>query len=109
MKDKWTLEELKAYLLIYAMNADKKETPEEIEVIKRYVNPKMFVKMHNEFKADKHHQRLQKINDAIQSLNLSKNQIQNLFYDVEEVFKADKDFSIVERNIAIGLKRILDF
>ncbi|MFY7670241.1 hypothetical protein ACOSP6_04070 [Tenacibaculum sp. MEBiC06402] len=109
MRDTWTLEELKAYVLIYAMNADKKETPEEIEVIKRYINPKTFVKMHNEFSIDKHHQGIQKISDAIQNLNLTKDEIQNLFYDMEEVFNADKDFSIVERNIAIGLKRILDF
>ena len=109
MRDKWTLEELKAYLLIYAMNADKKETQEEVEVIKRYVDSKTFIKIHNEFDNDKHHQRIEKINAAIKSLNLTKNEIQNLFYDVEEVFKADKDFAIVERNIAIGLKRILNF
>lgn len=109
MKNKWTIEELKAYLLIYAMNADKKETPEEIEVIKRHVNPKVFTKMYNEFNADQHHQGIRKINDATKSLNLTKNELQNLFYSVEEVFNADKTFSIVERNIAIGLKRILDF
>ncbi len=31
MKNYWTEGELKAYILIYAMNADCKETSEEIE------------------------------------------------------------------------------
>lgn len=109
MKNYWTEGELKAYVLIYAMNADRKETSEEIEIIENYVNPKEFNKMYNEFCNDHHYQSIQKISNAIRNLNYSENQIQNLFYEIKEVFDADRDFSIVERNLTIGLKRILNF
>ncbi len=109
MKNYWTENELKAYVLIYAMSADRKETPEEVETIKIFVNPKTFDKMYNEFCADCHHQSIKKISYAIRQFNYSENQIQNLFYDIKEVFDADKDFSVVERNLTIGLKRVLNF
>ncbi len=65
--------------------------------------------MYNEFCTDHHYQSIQKISKAIRNLNYSENQIQNLFYEIKEVFDADRNFSIVERNLTIGLKRILNF
>ncbi|MFY7670243.1 hypothetical protein ACOSP6_04080 [Tenacibaculum sp. MEBiC06402] len=108
IKTNWNGQEFKAYLLIYAMNADLKEAEEEIELIKQKVSEDTYLKMQEEFKNDNDYEAITKIVNTINDFNYSQDEIQSLTNQMKEVFKTDNDFSIMERNLALGLKRILN-
>lgn len=105
----WTPEELQAYVCIFSMNADLEESPNEIIVIKQMVSEDTFNIMYKEFKGDNDYQSIQKIRNTIENLGYTKDQIQHIFNDMKSVFNTDNKFSILERNLALGLKRVLDF
>ncbi|WP_442266522.1 hypothetical protein ACSIGC_02080 [Tenacibaculum sp. ZS6-P6] len=108
LKTNWNHEELKAYFFIYAMNADLKESEEELTLIKTKVSESIFNKMHLEFNSDNDYESIHKIKNTLQDLNYSTHQIQLLFNEMRDIFNADNDFSVLERNLALGLKRITD-
>lgn len=105
----WTPNELKAYLLIYAMNADYVENALELEVIKSKIGTTTYDKMHKEFNMDNDYQSIQKINKAIEEQGYKKPQVKNLLNEIKEIFNADGDFDILERNLNLGLKRVLTY
>lgn len=109
LKTNWSSEELKAYTYIYCMDADMKRDEEELTLIKKLVKEDTFNKMDKEFGSDKDYEVIQKIRNTIEDLNYSKNQITSLFKNIKDVFYADSNFSILERNLSLGLKRILDY
>lgn len=109
VKTNWTESEFKAYTFIYCMNSDMKETKEEIELIKKMVGDEIYNKMSVEFKNDSDYESIQKISSTAEDLALTKDQIQLLFQAIKEIFDADKKFSIMERNITLGLKRVLNY
>lgn len=108
MKD-WTPNELKAYVLIYAMNADAIETPEEIQLIKNKTGTETYEKMYKEFKADDDYNSLEKIKKAIEKEGYCMNQIKCLFNEIKEVFDTNGHIGILERNLTLGLKRTLSY
>lgn len=103
----WSKEELKAYILLYCANANFNETKEEDELIKSRVGKQRFDKIHKEFDKDNDYQRITKIQDALSYHKYSKEQINLLLKDIEEVFFADGEFDILEKNLLLGLKHIL--
>ncbi|TCP25184.1 hypothetical protein EV195_104217 [Tenacibaculum skagerrakense] len=107
IKTNWNGQEFKAYLLIYAMNADLTQREEEIELIKNQVFEDIFLKMQEEFNNDNDYEAITKIISTINDFNYSEEEIQSLTNQMKEVFKTDNDFSIMERNLALGLKRLL--
>ncbi|TCI94143.1 hypothetical protein [Tenacibaculum sp. M341] len=109
IKTNWNHEELKAYTLIYCMNADVKVIDKEVETILSSVNESIYEKMVEEFSKDNDFESIQKISNTVKDLNYTKDQIQSLFDEIRKVFYADNELSIMERNIALGLKRVLGF
>ncbi|CAM1344729.1 hypothetical protein [Tenacibaculum amylolyticum] len=105
----WTPEELQAYVCIFSMNADLEESPDEVKLIKQMVSEDTFDSMYEEFKEDNDYQAIQKIRKTIEDLGYTKDQVQHVFDDMKSIFNADNKFSVLERNLAIGLKRVLDF
>ena len=57
----WTKDELVAYILLFAANADFKESAEERELIISKVDRQTFREIHEEFEADNDYQGLKKI------------------------------------------------
>lgn len=103
----WTREEFEAYLLFYAANADFVETAEEQEVIHSKVSEKAFAQMHAEFEKDNDYARIQKILNTAERFELSKEEIEILFNEIAEIFEADGKVDIMERELLIGLRRVL--
>ncbi|CAM1366123.1 conserved hypothetical protein [Tenacibaculum sediminilitoris] len=103
----WSKEELQTYLFIYCINADYKETKEELETISLKTNKEIYKKMHNEFEKDNDYTSIQKINESLKNLNYDKEEINTLFEEIKELFLSDGKYEILERNLMIGLKRVL--
>lgn len=106
MTTKWTRDDLRIYLLIYCANADFVETPQELDFIKSKFGNEGFIKMHSEFEKDNDYQSIQKIQAAYQ--NLSYDSPDELIEEVREFFNSDGDFDVLERNLIMGLKHILN-
>jgi len=103
----WTREEFEAYLLFYCANADFVETEEEKKLIHSKVSDNAYNKMHAEFEADNDYQSIQKIIHTAERFELSKNELDGLFQEINQVFLSDGKMDMMEREIFIGLKRIL--
>lgn len=103
----WSREEFEAYLLFYAANADFVETEEEKKVIHSKVSEAAYSKMQAEFAKDNDYLRIQKIINTAERFELSKTEIEVLFNEISEIFEADGKVDILEREMFIGLRRVL--
>jgi hypothetical protein len=103
----WTREELKAYLLLYAANANYIETEEEKETILAMVNPETFKRIHRELAKDNDYQSIQKIQHNLQRFHYSLDGVDQLLKDIERVFNAKGEYSEVDETIRLALKRLL--
>jgi len=107
METDWTKKEFKAYLLLYAAQADFNISPEEKEIILSKIDRKTYKKIMKELKADNDYQSIQKIQENIEKHNYSHKFLENLLNDIKEVFFADGSFDILERNMLMFLNKIL--
>ena len=103
----WTHQELKAYMLLYCAHADFFVSPEEKEYIISKVGAEEYKKIHKEFKEDNDYQQIQKINATIERLNYSKEEIDEAFRSIKDLFLSDGEMDILEQNIYRGLKQLL--
>lgn len=106
MAANWTKDDLRMYLLIYCANADFVESPEEMDYIKSKIGHSDFSKMHAEFEKDNDYQSIQKIQKAYEDLNYDSPDA--LFDEIREFFISDGEFDVLERNLIMGLKHILN-
>lgn len=102
----WTKDELVAYILLFAANADFKESVEERNLIISKVDVKTFVEIHEEFKRDNDYQGLKKIMISLEQHNYDKDDIDLLMEDIKAIFFVDDDFDITEQNMLNSLKRL---
>lgn len=103
----WRKDELEAYLLFYCANADFVESEDEKKFIHSRVSDEVYSKIHLEFIKDKEYTRIQKIIEAAERLELSKEEVSILFKEIEALFSTDGKFDILEKEKFIGLKRVL--
>ncbi len=103
----WTQEELKAYMLLYCAHADFNVSKEEKEYIKARVGEEKYHKIRKEFDEDNDYQQIQKLNATIESLNFSKEEIDEAFQSIKKLFLADGEMDILEQNLYRGLKHLL--
>ena len=104
----WTKDELKAYMLLYAANADYKESNLERNVIADLVDRHTFQRIHDEFDKDNDYQSLQKIIDCVKEHDYSQENLEELFTEMKLMFFADGQFDQQERNLFLYLKKILN-
>jgi hypothetical protein len=102
--NKWTKEEFHTYILLICANADSDETEEEIDLIKRKVSTETFERIHEEFTADSEDERIEKVDDNIHLHDYTNIEMAQLRREMYEIFFADCDFKMMERN----LDRIFD-
>ena len=100
----WSKNELHVYILLLCANADNEETQKERDMIMSKVDTTTFDRIYEEFKQDSEEKRLDKIDDAIQLLEYSPRELNDLKREIYEIFFSDCDFNLMERN----LDRILD-
>lgn len=103
----WTKEEFQAYLLLYCASADFKFNDEEKQIIKSKLCDEKFQNICKEFNSDNDFESLQKIIQTKERLNFSEIENETLFNEIKELFFIDGDYSELERNLKIGLMRIL--
>lgn len=102
----WTKEEFKAYLLLYAANANFFETEEEKETILSMVDPVTYHQIHKELDYDNDYQSIQKILHNIEKYNYSKEYLEILIKDIQTVFDADRNHDVLEDNMILALKKL---
>ena len=107
MKKNWTRPEFKAYLLLFAANANFYESKKELDFIKKRVGEKNLEHVHEEFEADNDYQRIQKIEAEIERLEYGAEEIENLMADIKGLFMSDGGFDILEENLFRGLRHLL--
>lgn len=105
----WTKDELVAYILLFAANADFKESVEERDLIISKVDAKSFEEIHDEFKRDNDYQGLKKIMISLEQHNYDKEDVDLLIEDIKVLFFADGDFDITEQNMLKSFKRLFKF
>ena len=107
MNTNWTKKEFKAYILLYAAQADYSISSEEKEVILSKVDKQTYKKIKNELKKDNDFQSIEKIQASMNIHNYSKGFLDLLINDIKEVFFSDDSFDILERNMLMFLKKVL--
>jgi len=106
METNWTKDEFHMYLLIYCANADFVESKVEIDFIKEHVPNADFDKIHSEFNEDNDFQSVQKIQSCYQNHGYLDQE--SLVEEVKQLFLADGKMDILESNLLLGLKHILE-
>lgn len=103
----WTKTEFKAYLLLYAANANYFESEEEREMIQKLLTKDSYKSIHRELDHDNDYQSIQKILHNVEKYNYSKHDLNELIADMKKVFNVDGVIDTLEENMLLALKRLL--
>lgn len=106
-KTDWTFDEFKAYLLLEAAHADMEYSNAEDNFIHKKVGNVIFDKINKEFKEDSDYQRITKLQNAAKThcnSDTCKNELKD---ELMQLFKADDNIDLMEKNMLIFLKRII--
>lgn len=103
----WSRLEFKAYLMLYAANANFFESEEEKEMVHNLVSDKTYQSIHREFEKDNDYQSIEKILLNIDKYEYDKNDLDVLIADIQLLFNADGKVDTLEENMLRGLKHLL--
>ncbi len=103
----WTKEEFKAYLLLYAANANYFESEAEKEKILLMVDENTYKRIHRELDHDNDYQSIQKILHNVEKFHYSKDDMDELISDINRVFDANGEHDLLEDELLMALKRLL--
>jgi len=99
--------EFLTYLLLFATHADFKFDAEERAHILSKVDESTFNKVNRTFEKQNDIQRIDRIRYYMEKGNYSQADVATLTSEVVKLFKSDGDYSMLEHNLMIGLKRIM--
>ena len=105
--ENWTKEDFYAFVLLYCANADFEESSTELDIIKNKVSRERFDEVHREFENQNDYQHIETIKSKMKELNLTSDDIEVLIVEMRQLFFADGDYSQTEKNMMMGLKKIL--
>jgi len=105
--EKWSKDELLAYILIYISHLDLNETRKEYEYILTRVDKSVYQRVNDKFKNDSDYQCIQNIIRAVKTHDYYRNDFADLFADIKLMAFADGDFGDLERVLYTHLKKIL--
>ena len=103
----WSKPQLKAYILLYCAHADFTESKEEKALILSKISGGSYGNIHQEFDADNDYQSIQKILSSLSRLGYSSENIEQLITEIRALFFSDGEFNILEKNLMMGLSRLL--
>jgi hypothetical protein len=95
------------YLLLFATHADFNFDEEERNHILSKVDESTLERVNRVFQRQNDIQRIDQIRSYLKAGNYSKSEQEGLVAEVRKAFYADGDYSTLEQNLMIGLKRIL--
>lgn len=107
VKTDWNKKEFKAYLMMYAANANFFESEDEQDLIHEIVSDKTYKAIHREFDGDNDYQSIQKILHNIEKFGYKKDDLNDLINDIQGVFNADGKVDTLEANMLRALKHLL--
>lgn len=106
--DAWTKEDFLTYILLYAANADFIISDEEKQFILNKVDEQEYRKIHKIFQKHSEHERSETVRLLGQRYcNEPENKCE-IRKDMIKLFFTDDDYSILEKNFFIAIKKILD-
>jgi hypothetical protein len=108
MNISWTKDEFKTYVLLYAAQSNYIETESESNYILSKVDEALFNRIHTEIVHDNDYQTMEKIKNYLSENKYSTEDKESLLKDIKNVFFADGSVDILERNVFIFLKKIID-
>lgn len=103
----WNFTEFKTYVLLEAAHGDMDFSDEEKDIIMKSLNPDTYRKMYDEFNSDKDYERIEKIRDAAKIHCDTSDKRLALLEKVRTLFDADGDYSTMERNLMMYLKKLI--
>lgn len=103
----WTKPEFKAYLLLYAANANYFESDDEKDSILNMVPVEMYKSIHKELDRDNDYQSIQKILYNLDKFSYSKEEMESLVKDIQMVFNSDGEHDVLEDNMLHALRKFL--
>ena len=95
------------YLLLCATHADFNFDEEERNYILSKVDESTLEKVNKVFQKQNDIQRIDRIRAYVKDGNYSEDELDGLIAEVIKVCRADGDYSRLEQNLMIGLRRIL--
>lgn len=107
VKTEWTRPEFKAYLMMYAANANFFESESELEIIHNFITNEQYKRIHREWEKDNDYQSIQKILYNIEKFEYSKDELKDLVADIKNLINADGQFDLLESNMLMALRKII--
>ena len=105
---KWSEEEFKAYLCLYAADSNFEYHVEEKKLIESKFSSEIIDKIKEETDDLNDHQRSHIIVDYVKSKNYTQDQIDELLQEMKEVYLSDGSFDQYEQSIYNMLKKIIN-
>jgi uncharacterized tellurite resistance protein B-like protein len=103
----WTYPEFHAFVLFYAANADSRITPEETALIRANLTEEQFLSIESAFKSHADTAVLNHILTYRDRYFSTPAERERLLADMQAVFYADSNFSIMERNVQRIFQRMI--
>jgi len=103
----WNYSEFLGFILIHASYADLEFTSEEKEMIKSKVGTETFEKMHAAYQELGDYETLQEILKYKGIYYPTIDRKQEILDEINNLFKADGEYSKLEKNLSLFLKKLL--
>lgn len=104
---KWNYEEFRTYLLLYAANADLEFSPDEEAAILKTISKESFDKVKTAYDSGNDYEHIQTILDYKGLYFPTMDQTKELLDLLVNMFQVDGNFSILERNCMMILKKMM--
>lgn len=106
-KANWTKTELQVYILLLCANADKKETEEELAMIRGKVPEATFKKIYKKFHNHSEKKRLKKIDSQVHLHFFTNMELIEFRKEVHTIFLSDGEFTMMEKRLDWTLDNVL--
>ena len=105
--NKWSKDELLAYILLFIAHSDLDESKKEKEYILSRVDKSVYQRVHEKFEEDNDYQSIQNIVEAVKTHDYYRNDLADLFADIKLMAFADGEMDQMEKIAYNTLKKIL--
>jgi uncharacterized tellurite resistance protein B-like protein len=103
----WSYAEFHAFVMLYAANADSRITPEEIDVIRPTLSAEDYDAVYKTFKSCSDMEIIDHILSYRDRYFPNEAAKKQLLSDMETIFKADNNFSAIERSVERIFSRMI--
>ena len=104
---KWSSNEFRVYLLLYAANADFELKEEEKQLILSKAKMAEYLHIHKIFENDSDFEKIETILLFRQQFYPTEQDIERLIKEIAQLLKSDKEYNLYERNFFGMLQKLL--